>query len=572
MFLGSYSLFNILEVQAESSIADQLLKYKCSVCWNRIDGKMHIISLHIFDNDNIPECLVIAKSLPFLVRLDITPSDGVNSEQIQELHKINSLKKIYVLGRPQGTFAQKKSLLHIKDVFSQIAHMRSLKTLILKDIHIDSTDDFEELSNLINLEQFAIGRVNNIPQGSFKYLQSLKHLKECNIHYNLSDEDFGYLLTINELTFLKSIFFGERSGITSLKSLKKLSHLNYCGDVTVDIVNTLNQMPNLMSLQFNRNNFEKGSLRNIDKLSTIKHLELIRCHIPDEEQLIHVLSRMNGVQELVLDSSDFSRKPCDFTLLKTNPNLKSLVIGNCTNYAGINSLTQIQHLKLQPPISKTISTQKFVTLDSLQQLDINNCTILKKMPYLPNLTKISFYESKIIDDSFFSFYNNSFSHVSLKRTSVHDTAILQLLQKNTDTLISLELTNVKSQKIIDLIAHCCHLKSLSINISEVSGCDLLFKNLTSLEKVKLSMNTLSKEIIVALSILPNLHTLDISQCHINKEQILLLKNSSSIQELIIKSSLINSSIINSLPFQTIHNGSVPVDLDRIFFDKYSKIN
>ncbi len=533
----------------ETTPEEYLIDNNCSIYWEQRDGELHATSLVINNSKAILGCLEMARHLPHLNNLVVMPANGINNEQVEHLNKFNKLEGLFIQGA-RNNFSDNEQGLSIKDALSAISHITTLKTLVLKEIDASSPDDFFGLKGMVKLENIAIGHTKKIPCGSCMWLP--QSIRMCNIFGNLFRDDLQHVLSKSNITFLQCGFLRNDFDCLSFESLMHLAELNACGYVSREMILSLQDNDNLETIRFYRCRFESGALLETKNIKSLKNIEIINCDFPDAERPVEILSLNNLVQSITL-GLNYSDQPTDVSSLRYCGNLKHISFVGCSNVFGLNSLANIQSLKIKSAGMKSLHADAFEGLNMLQDLDINDLVVYGQLPRMQTLRKLSFSNVNIEHPLFFQGFERQLQSLSLIRTQVSNESVLQIVKAGRDSLKHLAILPVESQDIINSIVDCRHLQSIEVKIMPEAG-DMTFRYFTSLESISLSIEQISPQTISDIASLPRLRTLDLSRCKVNEEFLRILKNSLSLRDLRIGTNKISYETIRSLPLRSVYSG------------------
>lgn len=291
----------------------------------------------------------------------------------------------------------------------------------------------------------------------------------------------------------------ENLDFSILSKLKKLKHLDLCGNRNLENISFLNGMGDLVVLNLGITAIT--NLHNFPYLPKLKVLNLKMNHIRN----LHGLEKQTDLTDLTLWGTDVD----DIEILKDFKNLRALDFNNCINiknYSPISNLTKLIYLNFfNLKMSEFSFLKKLKNLVCLLMDGISGMMTDDKLNNLTGLTNMKFLYMKNMNLRDISFLKNmtKMRFLNLTGNFIVDLSPLENMTEmiNLNLSNNLSLTDLsplhKMSKIVKLIMsgmsglkHDKGLTSTNMIVSDIS----VVKNMPNLEVIEMNNNSKIKDI------------------------------------------------------------------------------
>lgn len=451
------------------------------------------------------------------------------------LQSLTSLRKLSIKSAKLLNITFVKSLHNLQHLtldncnITEISSIKHLQKLVTLELPHNFIQDLSIIRTLHKLKKLSLGYT---PINDISILDSMKELEELDISY----------------TQLKNLYL---DGFKNLKKIKISGNQfeNICisnsgvidfnwQEFKVKNISLIN-LPNLNSLQFNRQEINNIHLENLPFLSLLKlqNYEFKDMSFVNEfKQLKHLELHSNTFDELTLSDlknltelyigvkpkkvhfsnllkiEHLNIKYCEGLQLKNLPSLLSFD-GSHSNYENISFVKAIPHIQ-SLDLNHNQSLSDLSALKELKHLQILNLNRCESIPSDLSFLKESYHLQKLYLNNYSYSQNNlldlselknlkELTTLSLERSLVKDYSIFEQLPQ----LQHLNLAR-NQLKDISFLAKLTNLDSLNLSSNQIQNISTLAK-LQSLKSLRLDYNQVQDISIIRW--FKNLETLYLSQ-------------------------------------------------------------
>ncbi|WXR61850.1 hypothetical protein WG909_01150 [Peptostreptococcaceae bacterium AGR-M142] len=358
--------------------------------------------------------------------------------------------------------------------FKVIRHFKNIE-----EIHLMSSyEDFimPDLTEFKNLKEVTFNAMNF---KNFDFLKNCKTIKSVRLYeFNTNINDLDVFSNMNLECFMLTDSNMKIKDLSFLKNSKNLKKLNL-KNVQIEDVNLIYELNNLQELKlenviikdFELKNLKKLYLKdckieNLKNLKDLKNLEILSFENVDIEN-VDFLENMNNLNGLALTNMKIKNLPnlsntaldtiyledCQFENLDSLKNCKALKYVDIKNIHTLDELSFVDNTNLYQLDLDDLSINSLKVnenIDGITLFNLNNISSLDGLKNGINLSDIEISNLNNLKDLEFLKSLEILDSLKIRNLNNTDISVLNDNLYINESLTSLELENIKSNKNIDL--------------------------------------------------------------------------------------------------------------------------